>query len=270
MVDHARSTWRVSIRRACRALPVERSTYHYRSRRAGQAQLTERIKEIAATRVRNGYRRIYVLLRRDGWRVNAKRVYRLYREMGLQLRHKTPKRRVKAKLREDRRPATRSNETWAMDFVHDQLATGTKLRVLAIVDTFTRFSPAIEPRFKFCGADVVEVLERVGRELGLPAAIRVDQGSEFVSRDLDLWACQRGVTLDFSRPGKATDNAFIESFNGKFRTECLNAHWFMSLDDARRKCEAWRRDYNEERPHSAIGNKAPIELIDRSVAYGPR
>jgi len=269
MVDYTRSTWRVSIRRACRALPVERSTYHYRSRRAGQAQLIERIREIAATRVRYGYRRIHVLLRRQGWQVNAKRVYRLYREIGLQLRNKAPKRRVKAKLREDRRPATRSNETWAMDFVHDQLATGTKLRVLTIVDTFSRFSPAIEPRFNFRGADVVEVLERVGREVGFPAAIRVDQGSEFVSRDLDLWAYQRGVTLDFSRPGKPTDNAFIESFNGKFRAECLNTHWFMSLDDARRKCEAWRRDYNEERPHSAIGNKTPIELINRSAALGP-
>jgi putative transposase len=105
---------------------------------------------------------------------------------------------------------------------------------------------------------VVEALERVGRAIGFPAAIRVDQVTEFVSRDLDLWAYQRGVTLDFSRPGKPTDNAFIESFNGKFRAECLNAHWFMSLDDARRKCEAWRRGYNEERPHSAIGNKVPI------------
>src|SRR5262249_55092768 len=111
--------------------------------------------------------------------------------------------------------------------------------------------------------------KKVGRQIGFPKAIRVDQGTEFVSRDLDLWAYQRGVTLDFSRPGKPTDNAFIESFNGKFRAECLNAHWFMSLDDARRKCEAWRRDYNEERPHSAIGNKAPIELIDQSVACGP-
>jgi putative transposase len=210
-----------------------------------------------------------VLLRREGWRVNAKRVYRLYRDIGLQLRNKTPKRRVKAKLREDRRPATRSNETWAMDFVHDQLATGAKLRVLTIVDTFSRFSPAVEPRFTFRGADVVEVLERVGRAIGFPAAIRVDQGSEFVSRDLDLWAYQRGVTLDFSRPGKPTDNAFIESFNGKFRAECLNTHWFMSLDDARRKCEAWRRDYNEGRPHSAIGNKVPIELVNRSAALGP-
>jgi len=259
----------VSIRRACRALPVDRSTYHYRSRRAGQAELIERIKEIAATRVRYGYRRIHVLLRREGWAVNPKRVYRLYRELGLQLRIKTPKRRVRAKLRNDRCSATRSNETWAMDFVHDQLATGRKLRVLTIVDIFSRFSPAVEPRFSFNGADVVEVLEGVCKEVGFPATMRVDQGSEFVSRDLDLWAYQRGVTLDFSRPGKPTDNAFIESFNGKFRAECLNAHWFMTLDDARRKCEAWRRHYNEERPHSSIGNKVPIELVNRSAACGP-
>jgi putative transposase len=123
-----------------------------------------------------------------------------------------------------------------MDFIHDQLATGRKLRVLTIIDTFSRFSPAIEPRFTFRGLDVVEILDEVGRQVGFPKAIRVDQGTEFISRDLDPWAYQRGVTLDFSRPGKRTDNAFIESFNGK--AECLNAHWFMSLDDARRKCEA--------------------------------
>jgi putative transposase len=145
--------------------------------------------------VRYGHRRIHVLLRREGWRVNAKRVYRLYREMGLQIRHKTPKRRVKAKLREDRRPATRSKEILAMELRARSTGDGAKLRVLTIVDTFSRFSPAIEPRFNFHGADVVEVLERVGREVGFPAAIRVDQGSEFVSRDLDLWAYQRGVIL---------------------------------------------------------------------------
>ena len=148
---------------------------------------------------------------------------------------RTPKRRVMAKLRDDRRLATRSNETWAMDFVHDQLATGQKMRVLTIVDTFSRFSPALEPRFTFRGADVVEVLERVGRQVGFPATIRVDQGTEFVSRDLDLWAYQRDVTLDFSRPGKPTDNAFIEAFNGRFRAECLNTHWFLSVADARKK-----------------------------------
>ena len=156
-----------------------------------------------------------------------------------------------------------------MDFVHDQLATGRKLRVLTIVDTFSRFSPALEPRFTFRGIDVVEILEKICNEVGFPAAIRVDQGTEFVSRDLDLWAYQRGVTLDFSRPGKPTDNSFIESFNGKFRAECLNTHWFMSLDDARAKMEDWRRDYNEVRPHSAIGNKAPISLLNGSSAPPP-
>ncbi len=229
----------------------------------------KRIKEIAETRVRYGCRRIHVLLRREGWEINPKRVYRLYKELGLQLRNKTPKRRVKAKLREDRCPAVRANETWAMDFVHDQLATGRKIRVLTVVDTFSRFSPAIVPRFGFRAPDVIEVLERAGREIGLPKTIRVDQGSELISRDLDLWAYQRNITLDFSRPGKPTDTAFIESLNGKFRAECLNAHWFMSLDDATRKCEAWRRDYNEVRPHSAIGNKSPIELANRSGAHGP-
>jgi Transposase IS116/IS110/IS902 family/HTH-like domain/Integrase core domain len=171
--------------------------------------------EIAATRVRYGYRRIHVLLRREGWRVNHKRVHRLYREMGLQLRHKTPKRRVKAKLREDRRPATRTNETWAMDFVHDQLATATKLRVLTIVGTFSRFSQRSSRVLASAAPCVIEVLERVGREVGFPLAIQVDQGSEFVSRDLDLWAYQRGVTLDFSRPGKPTDKpACLPSSSG--------------------------------------------------------
>ena len=270
MIDHLRVTWRVSIRRACRVLEADPKMYRYKSRRGEQADLKKRIKEIAETRVRYGYRRIHVLLSREGWHVNVKRVYRHYRDLGLQLRNKTPKRRVKAKLRDDRQTATGSNEVWAMDFVHDQTAMGTKIRILTIVDTFTRFSPAIEPRFRFRGSDVVETLERVGKCYGLPKVIRVDQGSEFVSRDLDLWAYQRGVTLDFSRPGKPTDNAFIESFNGKLRAECLNAHWFMCLADASEKCEAWRRDYNEVRPHSAIGNKPPVTLIERSAAQGPR
>ncbi|MGI9415077.1 MAG: IS3 family transposase, partial [Hyphomicrobiales bacterium] len=249
LVDDLRADWKVSIRRACSVLMAGRSSYHYRSRRPDQAGLKKRIKEIAETRVRYGYRRIHVLLRREGWAVNAKRIYRLYKEMGLQLRNKTPKRRVRAKLREERTEATCPNETWAMDFVHDQLATGRKIRVLTIVDTFTRYSPAVDPRFSYKGQDVVETLERGCRQVGYPKTIRVDQGSEFVSRDLDLWAYQKGVILDFSRPGKPTDNTFIESFNGKFRAECLNVHWFMTLADARSKMEDWRRDYNEVRPH---------------------
>jgi putative transposase len=199
----------------------------------------------------------------------ARRPISTGRGLGLQLRNKTPKRRVKTKLREDRCPAARPNETWAMDFVHDQLATGRKLRVLTIVDTFSRFSPALEPRFSFRGTDVVEVLERVGREVGWPSTIRADLGSEFVSRDLDLWADQRGVTLDFSRPGKPTDNAFIEAFNSRFRVECLNAHWFLTLADAREKMEDWRKYYNEERPHGAIGQKPSITLLNHDGAAGP-
>ena len=260
--------WKVSIRRACATFLVDTSLYHYKSKRGDQAELKQRIKEIAEIRVRYGYRRIHVLLRREGWQVNAKRIYRLYKEMGLKLRNKTPKRRVKAKLRDDRQVATRSNETWAMDFVHDQLATGRKIRILTVVDTFSRFSPATDPRFSYKGRDVVETLDRVCQQVGYPKSIRVDQGSEFISRDLDLWAYQYGVVLDFSRPSKPTDNAFIESFNGKFRTECLNAHWFMSLDDAREKLEDWRKDYNEVRPHSSIGNKVPIELVNRSDNTG--
>ena len=194
------------------------------------------------------------------WQVNAKRVCRLYREMGLQLRSKSPKRRVKAQLREDRSPATAANQVWAMDFVHDQLFDGRKIRILTIIDTFTRLSPAIEVRQNFRGRDVVNTLERVSRALGCPQTIRLDNGPEFISKELDLWAFMRGVTLDFSRPGKPTDNAFIESLNGKFRAECLNASWFLSLDEARQKCEAWRRDYNEVRPHSAIGNQVPAML----------
>ena len=263
LVDAVCGEWDVSIRRACRVLEVDTSTYHYKSRRPGQAGLEQRIKEICQTRVRYGYRRVHVLLRREGWCINQKKTRRIYRELGLQLRNKTPKRRVKAKLREDRRIATRPNETWAMDFVHDQLATGRKLRVLTVVDTFSRFSPALEPRFTFRGADVVEVLEEVGRQVGFPATIRVDQGTEFVSRDLDLWAYQRGVTLDFSRPGKPTDNAFIEAFNGRFRAECLNAHWFLSLADAREK---WRIGVGTTTKNARMGRSGKSPRLRCSIA----
>ena len=263
------SEWDVSIRRACRVLAVDTSTYHYKPRRRGQADLEQRIKEIAETRMRYGYRRVHVVLLREGWMTNIKRTYRLYTTLGLQLRNKTPKRRVKAKLREDRCPAVQPNQTWAMDFVHDQLAMGKKIRVLTVVDIFSKFSPVVDPRFSYRAEDVVRTLERVCGQVGYPKTIRVDQGSEFVSRDLDLWAYAHGVTLDFSRPGKPTENAFIEAFNSKFRTECLNAHWSMSLDDAQSKMEDWRKYYNEERPHSGIGQRAPIQLHNSGGASSP-
>ena len=261
LVDYLRGAWQVSIRRSCAVLLFRRSTYHYRSRRPSQAALRKRIREIAETRVRYGYRRVHVLLRREGWEVNHKRVYRLYVEEGLQIRNKHPKRKVSAKLREDRKAPQAPNEVWSMDFLSDQLFDGSKIRVLTIVDAFSKLSPAINVRQQYRGRDVVDTLNRVTPIYGLPKSIRVDQGPEFISKDLDLWAWSKGVTLDFSRPGKPTDNAFVESFNGKVRAECIDQNWFLTLDDARSKCEAFRRHYNEERPHSAIGNKTPMELI---------
>lgn len=263
------SEWAVSIRRACRVLLFDPRTFRYQSRRPDQAALEKRIKEICETRVRYGYRRVHVVLQREGWHVNHKKVRRIYNELGLQLRNKTPKRRVKAKLRDDRAPATHTHDVWAMDFVHDQLAMGSKIRILTVIDTFSRYAHAVDARFQYRAENVVATLERVCKEVGYPRSIRVDQGSEFISRDLDLWAYTNNVILDFSRPGKPTDNAFIEAFNGRLRAECLNAHWFMSLTDAREKLEAWRRDYNEVRPHSAIGNKSPIALMKPIGATSP-
>lgn len=249
LVDEVRREWGTSIRPTRRLAEMDTSTYHCRSRRADQAPLRARIQEICAIRVRYGCRRVHILLRREGWAANHKGSHTLDRESGLQLRNKTPKRRVTAKLREDRQPAANPNEVWAMDFIHDQSATGQKIRALSVVDTFSRFSPALDARIASCGEDVVRTLERVCASTGYPKAIRVDQGSEFISRDLDLWAYAKGVTLDFSRPGKPTDNAFAEAFNRRIRAECMNAHWFLNLADAREKSEAWRNDYNDVRPH---------------------
>lgn len=254
------SDWAVSIRTACGAIGFDRSTFHYKSRRIDQAAVEKRIKEICATRVRYGYRRVHVLLDRESWGINIKKVYRIYKDLGMQLRNKTPKRRVKAKLRDDRSEAVCPNDVWAMDFVHDQLALGQKLRILTVVDTHSRYCPATDARFNYRGEDVVQTLERVCKNIGYPKTIRVDNGSEFISRDLDLWAYANQVTLDFSRPGKPTDNGFIEAFNSKLRSECLNTHWFMSLADAHEKLETWRRHYNEDRPHSAIGYNVPKAL----------
>ena len=226
-----------------------------------RAALRKRIREIAETRVRYGYRRIHVLLEREGWRVNHKLVYRLYIEEGLQTRNKRPKRKVSVKLREGRKAPTAPNQVWAMDFLSDQLFDGSKIRILTIVDAFSKLSPAIDVRQRYRGSDVVTTLGRVTSIYGLPKSIRVDNGPEFISKDLDLWAWSKGVTLDFSRPGKPTDNAYVESFNGKVRAECIDQNWFLTLDDARSKCEAYQGEYNEVRPHSAIGNKTPMAFM---------
>lgn len=196
--------------------------------------------------VRYGNRCVHVVLDREGWEVSIKMVYNVHRALGLQLRNKTPKRRVKAKWRDDQAEAVGPNDVWAMDFVHGQLALGKKLRILTIVDTHSRYCPATDVRFQYRTEDVVQALEQICTKIGYPKTIRVNNGSEFISHDLDLWAYAKQVTLDFSRPGKPTDNGLIESSNSKLRSECLNAHWFMSLADAVEKLEDWRRHYNND------------------------
>ncbi len=225
-----------------------------------------RLKELAAARVRYGYRRLHILLRREGWQINAKRVYRLYCEENLGLRTRTPKRRVSCRTRVHRPEPEQINDCWAMDFMADELFDGRRIRVLTIVDHFSRESLALEVGQRFRGQDVARVLTRVGAQRGLPKTIRVDNGTEFTSKALDQWAYANGVQLDFSRPGKPTDNALIESFNGRLRAECLNENWFLSLEDAEEKIEAWRTEYNERRPHSALGNLAPKEFASTCQA----
>jgi putative transposase len=269
-VEFLRLCYQVSTRRTSRTLPGPRSTLYYRSRKAEQAPLRHRIKEIAAIRVRYGYRRIHTLLQREGWAVNHKRVYRLYCLEGLQMGHKPPRRRVSAKLREDRTDAIRPNQCWSMDFMADQLFDGRRLRLLTIVDTVSRVSPFIGVGFRYRGYDVVTALNLAVAQYGVPECIRLDNGPEFISKEVDLWAYAHGVVLDFSRPGKPTDNAFIESFNSRFRQECLNEHWFLSLEDAKEKIEAWRSHYNEERPHSSLGYQSPVEYLSGALPPNPR
>ncbi len=219
-----------------------------------------RIKEIAQTRVSYGYRRIHIMLLREGWKVNHKRVYRLYGLEGLMMRPKRPRRHVSACRRMVRATASHPNESWSMDFMSDALYDGQKIKLLTLVDNFTRESLAIEVAYRLGGHGVVAVLMQVVQARGLPKSIRIDNGTEFTSKILDQWAYLNGVELDFIRPGKPTDNALIESFNGHFRQECLNESWFLSLDDAREKVEEWRQYYNLERPHGSLGNVSPVEF----------
>ena len=258
-----------SERRVCRILESQRSTYRYRSVADEQDLLRMRIRDLARARVRYGYRRLHVLLQREGWQVNHKRVYRLYRQEGLMMRPRRPKRHVSGCRRVEKVTAQRPNESWSMDFMSDELFDGRRIRLLTLVDNFTRESLAIEVAMSIGGQRVVEVLMRVAQERDLPGTIRVDNGPEFTSRILDQWAYLNGVELDFSRPGKPTDNAFIESFNGRFRQECLNENWFLSLEDAREKAESWREHYNRERPHGALGNLAPLEFAAAKMVAEP-
>ena len=249
----------MGVTRACGLVGISRSLLAYRSRRQVPEGLQERIGEIAATKRRYGYRRVHVLLRREGWKINHKRTHRLYCEAGLQVRKRARKRIVHGE-RTPLQPARRPNESWSMDFVADALANGRRIRCLTLVDNFTKECLAIVPDTSIIGLRVARELDQVIAARGAPESISVDNGPEFAGRVLDEWAYTKGVCLRFIRPGKPVENAYVESFNGKFRDECLNEHWFASLAEARVMIEAWRREYNLERPHSSIGNATPAEF----------
>jgi putative transposase len=253
-----------SARWVCRVVGLAQSTWHYHARRDPQPALRARLRELAEIKRRYGCPRLIVLLRREGWRVNHKRVERLYREEGLQVRRRRKKR--VAVPRQPLRAPTQPRERWSVDFVHDTLADGRVFRCLTIVDDCTRECPAIEVAFGIPGTRVVQVLERLAATGGLPRALLTDNGPEFAGTALDQWAHQRGVRLNFIQPGKPVQNAFVESFNGKFRDECLSEQWFLSLWDARQAIETWRREYNEQRPHSALGQQTPREF---AAAFTP-
>jgi len=255
------SSYRISTRRACGLVGHHRSTQLYRSKRRDASGLRQRMKELAAARPRYGYRRIHTLLRREGWTDNMKRVYRFYRLDGLAVRSK-PRKKHRAAARVPPRTATAPRQRWAIDFIHDSLADGRAFRVLSVVDVFSRSSEVLEPGTGFTGERVAALLERAAGG-HLPDVITADHGTEFTSKALDGWAFERGVKLDFTTPGKPTENGFVESFQGRFRDECLNAEIFLDLEDAKRKIASWRDDYNRYRPHSALGNLSPREYLRR-------
>ncbi len=262
----AREEARLSERHACGLIGMHRGSWRYRRREPNDAELRARLRELADERVRFGYRRLWAMLRRekntDGtrrWLVNHKRVHRIYREEGLAMRRKETK-RLRAIARTPLERPTRANQVWTMDFTKDRLASGRNFRTLNLMDGYTREALWIEVDTSLPGQRVVRVLEWLQQTRGVPEVIQVDNGPEFISQVMDQWAFANGVRLHFIEPGKPVQNAFIESFNGKFRDECLNQNWFVSLAEARQVIEAWRVDYNTARPHSSLGYRTPEEF----------
>ena len=260
---HLRDAFGVSERRAVRLVRVHRSTSRYLPRPERSPTLRAKLRQLALECPRYGYRMMTDRLRWEGVPVNHKCVYRLYREEGLQL----PKRRRK-RLRSLRRQpllkAQELNERWSMDFMSDALADGRRFRVFNVLDEFSRECLAIEAGTSLPGCVVTQVLDGVALRRGFPKTVVVDNGPEFRGREMDRWACRNGVQLHFIDPGKPIQNAFVESFNDKLRAECLNSHWFLDLQDARRRLETWRREYNERRPHRSLGKVPPAEFARRS------
>jgi putative transposase len=259
-VQAARDQFDISERQACRYLRVNRRMIRYVRIVKNDAELRARLEGLAAERRRFGFRRLAVLLRRDGLVVNIKRVLRVYREANLQVR-KRVRRRVALGRGNPAVAVSAMNERWSLDFVHDSLESGRRIRTLNIVDDFTRECLAIEVDTSLSGVRVARVLDAIGTVRGYPQTIVMDNGTELTGIAMACWARDRRVRLHFIDPGKPTQNAYIESFNGRFRDECLNENEFRSLAHARMIIEDWRRDYNEFRPHKSLGNRTPEEFV---------
>ena len=255
-VHYAQQQYSVSQRRACRLIGCNRKSARHVSVRPSDTALREAMTQLAEQKPAWGYRMLHGALRLDGWMLNHKKAYRLYREeqLGLKRKHK---RRLKCEKRGAARPVTAPNERWSMDFIHDRLSDGRSFRTLNLTDAFTRQCLAQEVDTSLTAKRVVRVLEAVKETRGVPQTIRVDNGSEFRSKALDLWAYKNQVKLEFIEPGKPTQNGQIESFNGRFRAECLDQEWFTSLQEAREMIEAWGLGYNSQRPHSSLSYLPP-------------
>ena len=264
-VTYAQERFRLSQRRACQLVGAARSSVRYR-RQGGHDEVALRVRllELAAQRPRFGYRRLHVLLRREGIVVNHKRVERLYRAEGLAVRRRIRKALIHVQRGRPAAPQ-HANDQWALDFLHDALASGRTIRLLSIIDVFTREALALEVDTGLTGSRVVRVLDRLVAERSSPRQIVLDNGPELISRVLEQWAHDHAVTLHFIDPGKPIQNAHCESFHSRLRDECLNEHWFLSLADARRIVEGWRQDYNRDRPHSALGYQTPVAFAQAAV-----
>ena len=258
-----RELYAASERRVCGLMTMAVSSYRYRTKRSDEP-LRTRLVELAREKPRFGYRRLQVLLQRSGERVNHKRLHRIYCEAGLRIRRKKRKHCVREGKPLQARSA--ANQEWALDFVHDAVECGRTIRVLSVVDAYTRECLALEVDTSFASRRVTRVLEAIIAERGVPQAIRCDNGPELTSRHFLAWSVERQIELLHIQPGRPTQNARIESFNGRLREECLNLSWFQNLFDARRKIAAWRKEYNEERPHSSLGYKTPSEFAAAQAA----
>lgn len=253
----------MSERRSCKVVPIHRSTFRYEPKPRNDEHHRMAIRDVAQSRPRFGYKRILTILRRQGHQIGKNKVYRIYCEEGLQVRTKRRKKTVSRRRLSLPRPKA-VNRIWSMDFVHDELVEGRSFRLLTIVDHFSRESVAIEIGFSLRAPDIIRTLSRLKLTRGLAKIIVVDNGSEFSGNEMDLWAHENGVQLHFIRPGKPTENAYIESFNGRLRDECLNTNIFYTLDEAKTVVEKWREDYNDWRPHSSLGNETPSSYAKRS------